>query len=432
MGVRINIDTNNENEFNQQLQIYLSQGYSLQSNFDGTAILKKKSYSVAILILLIIFVFPIGIIYYLVATDDIVTIRNNNGQAPNNNINLNSTTESFDSYCEDCGQGLFKSSKFCPKCGAKITGKTGFYSECGAVTTSLNNEIEETNEIIKEKKKIADLQRWYHKPDKDHKMAILYSIFLPFSGNFYLRENIINLLLTILSILFILGNIIGLLTIDDFYYRHIYLILIYPIWWMVSIFALCLIVLKYNKRKVYYKKDEEKYSKEYPLPDIFTKAYIKYIPFILVILFLIVNMGVTFSDSPKTFDTPDFSFNYPHEYISDGTWNYNPNLDQYRGYVDGKSSSFSSIEITKQPAYEPITSYIDDTLHPKAYDGHILVNRTYKGKTKVDNTEAYIVQDNEPEWTTVFFIKDGQIYYWRFDGESQKHMDTILKSFKFK
>ena len=117
MGVRINIDTNNENEFNQQLQIYLSQGYSLQSNFDGTAILKKKSYSVAILILLIIFVFPIGIIYYLVATDDIVTIRNNNGQAPNNNINLNSTTESFDSYCEDCGQGLFKSSKFCPKCG---------------------------------------------------------------------------------------------------------------------------------------------------------------------------------------------------------------------------------------------------------------------------------------------------------------------------
>lgn len=123
MGVRINIDTNNENEFNQQLQIYLSQGYSLQSNFDGTAILKKKSYSVAILILLIIFVFPIGIIYYLVATDDIVTIRNNNGQAPNNNINLNSTTESFDSYCEDCGQGLFKSSKFCPKCGKNLTKK---------------------------------------------------------------------------------------------------------------------------------------------------------------------------------------------------------------------------------------------------------------------------------------------------------------------
>ena len=430
MGVRINIDTNNENEFNQQLQIYLSQGYSLQSNFDGTAILKKKSYSVAILILLIIFVFPIGIIYYLVATDDIVTIRNNNGQAPNNNINLNSTTESFDSYCEDCGQGLFKSSKFCPKCGAKITGKTGFYSECGAVTTSLNNEIEETNEIIKEKKKIADLQRWYHKPDKDHKMAILYSIFLPFSGNFYLRENIINLLLTILSILFILGNIIGLLTIDDFYYRHSYLILIYSLLWIVSIFSLILIISNYKRGEVYFKKDEEKYSKESQLPNFFTKAYIKYIPFILVILFLIVNMGVTFSDSPKTFDTPDFSFNYPHEYISDGTWNYNPNLDEYSGSV---RTGGSGIEIRKYPAYGPITSYVDDAVNIKDNSGNIFWHyNTYKGKTKVDNTEAYLVQDYNSSGTLVIFIKDKQVYYLHFKGKSQKDMNTILNSFKFK
>ena len=71
MGISLNIDTNNENEFNQQLQMYLAQGYSMQSNFNGTAILKKKSYSMGLLIVLIIFFFPAAIIYYLVSSDDI-------------------------------------------------------------------------------------------------------------------------------------------------------------------------------------------------------------------------------------------------------------------------------------------------------------------------------------------------------------------------
>ena len=86
MGISLNIETNNENEFNQQLQMYLAQGYSMQSNFNGTAILKKKSYSLGLLIVLIIFFFPAAIIYYLVASDDVVTIRNNNAQ-PSNNSN---------------------------------------------------------------------------------------------------------------------------------------------------------------------------------------------------------------------------------------------------------------------------------------------------------------------------------------------------------
>jgi len=118
LGINLNIDVNNENEFNQQLQLYLAQGYSMQSNFDGTAILKKKSYSMGLLIVLIIFFFPAAIIYYLVASDDVVTIRNNNG-APSSSVG--STNQSFDLYCEDCGQGLFKDSKFCPGCGKDLT-----------------------------------------------------------------------------------------------------------------------------------------------------------------------------------------------------------------------------------------------------------------------------------------------------------------------
>lgn len=121
MGISLNVDTKNENEFNQQLQMYLAQGYSMQSNFNGTAILKKKSYSVGLLIVLIILFFPAAIIYYLVASDDVVTIRNTNGQSSANNSNTSATTESFDSYCEECGHGLFKDSKFCPGCGRELT-----------------------------------------------------------------------------------------------------------------------------------------------------------------------------------------------------------------------------------------------------------------------------------------------------------------------
>ena len=121
MGISLNVDVNNENEFNQQLQLYLAQGYSMQSNFNGTAILKKKSYSMGLLIVLIIFFFPAAIIYYLVATDDVVTIRNNNGQAPSNTSNATPSTDSYDLYCEECGHGLYNDSKFCPNCGRDLS-----------------------------------------------------------------------------------------------------------------------------------------------------------------------------------------------------------------------------------------------------------------------------------------------------------------------
>ena len=140
MGISLNVDTKNENEFNQQLQMYLAQGYSMQSNFNGTAILKKKSYSVGLLIVLIILFFPAAIIYYLVASDDVVTIRNTNGQSSSNNSNTSATTESFDSYCEECGHGLLKDSKFCPVCGRQLT----------ANDEETSDEIEEVEEEIEE------------------------------------------------------------------------------------------------------------------------------------------------------------------------------------------------------------------------------------------------------------------------------------------
>lgn len=120
MGINMNFNVKNENEFNQQMQMYLAQGYRIQSNFNGTAILSKKSYSMGLLIVLIIFFFPAAIIYYLISEDNVITISLENGQTTNNSFN-DSPSEEFAAYCPNCGHGLFKDSKFCPGCGQNIS-----------------------------------------------------------------------------------------------------------------------------------------------------------------------------------------------------------------------------------------------------------------------------------------------------------------------
>lgn len=129
MGSAITVNVKDENEFNEQMQLYLAQGYKMQSNFNGTAILSKKSYSWGIIILLVVIgllIFFIGaiifpLIYYLVAGDDVVTIRNTNGQSPSASNVTDSSTNNFVSYCQNCGHGLFEDSKFCPGCGKDVT-----------------------------------------------------------------------------------------------------------------------------------------------------------------------------------------------------------------------------------------------------------------------------------------------------------------------
>ncbi len=316
--------------------------------------------------------------------------------------------------------------EFCPECGAKITGRTGFCSECGAATTSFKNQMEETKEI----KRIGNLQKWYHKPDKSHLMSLIYSAFLPFSGNLYLRENIINLVLTILSILFILGNIIGLLTVSDFYLHYPHLILIYIIWWIISMVSLIYFIFKYNRRDIYYKKNDEKFSSETQLPNLFNKEYIKYIPFVITILFLIVNTGVMFSDSPKTFETSDFTIQYPHEYSSDGKMTFNDYSNRYQCTIESKTGN-DNINIIKFQAYQSINDYVDEVSHVRYYDGSGYDNIN-KGTINIDDTEAHVIQEKDSKQTNVMFIKNDQLYQLIFNGNSQKDMDAMINSIKFK
>lgn len=85
-----------------------------------------------VLIVLLILFFPAAIVYYLLASEDIITIKNGNetyntlsntSNSNANNVNAGSNKGSFDSYCDNCGQGVYKSTKFCPVCGNDLSNK---------------------------------------------------------------------------------------------------------------------------------------------------------------------------------------------------------------------------------------------------------------------------------------------------------------------
>ena len=370
------------------VQMYLIQGFKMEGNANNVVTLKKKGYNTAVLVLLILFVMIIGgIIYYLLCEDEMVIIKNVGDESINSNFNINTIPKS------------------------EIT---GFYSQNEGVSTKLTNYME-------------NIQNWYHKPDKSHIMALIYSILLPFSGNLYLRENIINLVFTVISILFIFGNIIGLLTTSDFYYRNEYLISIYVVWWIISMAFSVLFIVQYNNNESYFEKENDNYSKKSQLPNSFNNNYIKYIPFVMVILFLIVSMEVMLDDSPKTFDTNEFSFQYPHEYQSNGEWLYNSYDNSYYCQVQ-----YDSISVTKFEATKSIDGYVDDLLLQVEYPDGSGQDNVVKGKTKVDGLDAYVIQVKDLKWTNVMFIKDGELYQLCFKEDGQKHMDEVINSFKFK
>ena len=144
MGLYYVIDVDNEEEFNKQLQLYFLQKFKLESNLNGTAILKKKSYSTGLLIVLILFFWPGAIIYYFTASDDVVTIKmkgsdfQQTGNAAPNQQPV--------SYCPNCGEGLFEDSTFCPGCGINLNNYDGS-EEVKAIEAASEDEVK-TAELI--------------------------------------------------------------------------------------------------------------------------------------------------------------------------------------------------------------------------------------------------------------------------------------------
>lgn len=136
----------------------------------------------------------------------------------------------------------------------------------------------------------------YHKKDKNYGIAFLCSLLLPFSGSLYLKENITNLIVTIISIIIIFLTMFGLLTIPDFYYHNGYVITLLAILGIVSLLSLILNIRQYNKYKSYYPA-----NKESELSFINDKFLIV-IPIIIFILFLSVNVMAMNDTSDKLYE----------------------------------------------------------------------------------------------------------------------------------
>lgn len=309
--------------------------------------------------------------------------------------------------------------EYCPECGTKITGTTGFCSECGATTTSLKNKIEETAKANEEEKLTKKLRGNYYNPNKSNIKAILLSILLPFSGNLYLKENILNLILTIISLVIIFYDIFMLLTLSDAYYMSLISMFIFPIWSIISFISLIYIILMHNRYKKYYIDNPSKYSKEGKIQFFNGKTYIIVLIVILFVLFVSLNLIENYGDSPKNYDGPYFTLQYPHALHLDS----DKFLSEKEYVVIFDNNHFSKlIIISVFDSTDSLEYYA--TKDPK--DWGIFKNTTLDGNPAIIRKTDVLHNDE------IITMKDGKTYDIKFIGDGRQYTDSVLNSFKFK
>ncbi|WP_458452963.1 hypothetical protein [Methanobrevibacter sp.] len=74
--MEIEVTVQNQKEFDQAIQRYIENGYELESNFSGTAVLRKKGFKLWIFIVLLLFLLIGAILYYFLSDDNVVVIKN--------------------------------------------------------------------------------------------------------------------------------------------------------------------------------------------------------------------------------------------------------------------------------------------------------------------------------------------------------------------
>lgn len=295
--------------------------------------------------------------------------------------------------------------------------------------------------------------RWYHKSNKDNKIALFCSILLPFSGNVYLKESIASLVLTILTILLMAIEIVtalngGVMSIYNNY--TFYLIIL----WVISLISLGVNILQYNKYKSSYNGDRTT-----DLDFIDGKKILRVLPAVLLILFLIANIGVINNDNMKnqhesehlfiSSEYPvisqndkvevgdneklpqDFSLKYPDDYeLKDANEKSIKYSISTTFYPIGKGSSGVSVSVDESSA--SAKSVAEDILNIKFDDGSVIKNID-GGTINVDGHKAYIVKFKDGTCTRVLFKNGNQLYTLQFNNDAQdkKIMDCFIDSFKF-
>lgn len=308
------------------------------------------------------------------------------------------------------------SKEFCPECGAEITSNTGFCPNCGAITKSLEEKVIKENKERSRNQQINKLKKYYHKENKDDKIAIFCSLFVPFLGNFYLKEDIINFVLSCGSILLIFYFIFNLfVTVDFIYYVNYVVIDLFVLMWIISIIYLAILIYKYYVNKEEYLKNPQEYHKENHLSSIAENKYLKFLPIVLVILFIIAYGAYITDTSDKLFEYETFTLMYPSNYYVSQHWEgtYDGGREDIIYFIPKNNEDFDDrLEIG--------VSNFSGSL--KDYKNALYYGETYKN-TKLLGMPAIKVSDEYR------FVKDGKAYYvyYKKGGESEE----IFKSITF-
>ena len=310
-------------------------------------------------------------------------------------------------------------SEFCPECGAEITGNTGFCQECGATTKSLEEKIVKERREYSKNQWIKKLKRYFHKEDKDNKFAIFYSLFVPFLGSFYLKENIINFVLACCSIFVMVYAIFNLFANPDFTYLGVFALslLVFCLLWIVSIIYLIILINGYKTYKKEYLDNPQDYLEESQFSVIAENQYLKFLPILLIVL-MILAYGLSVTDaSDKIFEYETFTIEYPSEYyVSEHHYEESSSFGEYDGIYFYPKNSESDDEDYLEIQVSNFSGSLSD------YKNSLFKGVTYKD-TKLLGMPAIDVGENYR------FVKDGKSYLVRFQKGGQS--EDIFKTIKF-
>ena len=259
----------------------------------------------------------------------------------------------------------------------------------------------------------------FNQVSKNNKRAFLYSLMLPFSGSFYIKENKISLTFTLISIIGVLINIFGLITISDFYMRMLYLIIILLIMWIVSILDI-IIIFKYSN----FDDSDLKNSNSH----FVNKKSYSIVIIILFILFLSANLMVLYDSSPtKHYEGDLFSIDYPKSYVA-----HDIHDELYDGKVNGAAFEREGDYFCVYHK-DANGKTIDDILKLYKSNKNININSKYVHKSNVANTSAYLIENAGVDGDWFIFVKD-DIYYkiTFFEVTSEETRNLVLNTFEFK
>lgn len=273
---------------------------------------------------------------------------------------------------------------------------------------SLRAEKSKKKQYKRRLTKFFKLRNFYIAPEKNKKLAFIYSFIVPYLGSFYLTENPLQLFVALFSSFIIAFYSFSLMTVLDFTSKpyHHQICILFILIWIFSMFDLRGVNRIFKKNRKEYIANPSMYGqKKNRFSDIANSKYLKLIPIVLLILFVSTNLMVDLDDSNRIYDCEDFSLEYSKDF-----------------YVMQEYPDF--ILANKSHQYDHLSIDTDYSNNLEDYRVDYFGNR--RNDTTIDGLPA--LEDGKE----IITVKNGKAFFIYYGNNSVEEKKKIIDTLRFK